>query len=59
MLVWAIGIGYFAYQEILDTAKLIGAAMVVLSGIYIARREYTVTREAKRQLRRSMYPPEA
>ncbi len=58
VLVWAVGIGYFAYQEILDTSELIGAAIVVSSGIYIARREYSVTRAARRQLRRSMYPPE-
>ncbi len=57
-LVWAIGIGYFVYQEVLNTTELLGAGLVVLSGIYIARREYKVTREARRRLRRSMYPPE-
>ncbi|MCP4432738.1 MAG: DMT family transporter [Gammaproteobacteria bacterium] len=59
VLVWAIGIGYFAYQEVLGSTELIGAALVVLSGIYIARREYTVTRQARKRLRRAMYPPEA
>ncbi len=58
VLVWAIAIGYFAYQEILNPTELIGAGMVVLSGIYIARREYTVARETRRRLRRAMYPPE-
>lgn len=58
VLVWAIGIGYFAYQEVLSTTELMGAALVVLSGIYIARREYIVSREARRKLRRAMYPPE-
>ncbi len=58
VLVWAIGIGYFAYQEVLNATELFGAGMVVLSGIYIARREYTVTRDARRRLRRAMYPPE-
>ncbi len=58
VLVWAIGIGYFVYQEVLNTTELLGAGLVVLSGIYIARREYKVTREARRRLRRSMYPPE-
>ncbi len=58
VLVWAIIIGYFAYGEILNTTSLIGAGLVVISGIYIARREYKVTREAKRRLRRAMYPPE-
>ncbi len=59
VLVWAIGIGYFAYQEVLGVVVLIGAGLVVFSGIYIARREYKITRNARRQLRRSMYPPEA
>lgn len=59
VLVWAIGIGYFVYQEVLGPTELIGAALVVLSGIYIARREYTVTRQARKRLRRAMYPPEA
>lgn len=58
VLVWAIGIGYFAYQEVLSTTELMGATLVVLSGIYIARREYIVSREARRKLRRAMYPPE-
>ncbi|MDH5355667.1 MAG: DMT family transporter [Gammaproteobacteria bacterium] len=59
VLVWAIIIGYFFYGEILDITSLVGAGLVVASGIYIARREYVVTREAKRQLRRAMYPPDA
>lgn len=59
VLVWAIIIGYFAYGEILNTTSLIGAGLVVISGIYIARREYKVTRAAKQRLRRAMYPPEA
>lgn len=59
VLVWAIIIGYFVYGEILETTALLGAGLVVVSGIYIARREYKVTREAKHRLRRAMYPPEA
>jgi len=59
VLVWAIVIGYFVYGEILDTLALTGAGLVVVSGIYIARREYIVTRKANRRLRRAMYPPEA
>lgn len=59
VLVWAIGIGYFVYSEILDATELAGAALVVLSGIYIARREYQVSRQAHKRLRRSMYPPDA
>jgi len=59
VLVWAILIGYLAYGEVLDTIAMAGAALVVGSGIYIARREYRVTRLAKRRPRRSMYPPDA
>ena len=59
VLVWAIGIGYLAYNEVLSTTELMGAALVVFSGIYIARREYTVARQAHKRLRQSMYPPEA
>lgn len=58
VLVWAIIIGYFSYQEVLDSTTLVGVGLVVLSGIYIARREYTVSRDARRKLRQSMYPPE-
>ena len=58
VLIWAIIIGYFAYQEVLETTALLGAGLVVFSGIYIARREYTVSRETQRRLRRAMYPPE-
>jgi len=59
VLIWAIIIGFFVYHEVLKTSALIGAGLVVLSGIYIARREYTVSRESRRQLRQAMYPPEA
>ena len=58
VLVWAMIIGYFVYDEVLDTQTLIGAAVVVISGVYIARREYTVARRARQRLRRTMYPPE-
>jgi drug/metabolite transporter (DMT)-like permease len=59
ILVWAMIIGYSVYGEILHTATLIGGALVVGSGIYIARREYVVTRAERRRLRRAMYPPDA
>ena len=58
VLVWAIIIGYFVYDEILESQSLIGAAVVVSSGVYIARREYIVARQARKRLRRTMYPPE-
>lgn len=59
ILVWAMIIGYSVYGEILGTATLIGGALVVGSGIYIARREYLVTRAERRRLRKSLYPPDA
>jgi drug/metabolite transporter (DMT)-like permease len=59
VLLWAMIIGYSVYGEVLQTYKLIGAALVVISGVYIARREYIVARENRRQLRRALYPPEA
>ncbi len=58
ILVWAMIIGYLLYGEILDTATLTGASLVVTSGIYIARREYRVARAERRRLRRAMYPPD-
>ena len=58
ILVWAMVIGYSFYGEILDTATLVGASLVIASGVYIARREYIVTRTQRRRLRKAMYPPE-
>ncbi|MDH3218098.1 MAG: DMT family transporter [Gammaproteobacteria bacterium] len=59
ILVWAMIIGYSFYGEVLEATTLAGAALVVGSGIYIARREYLVARTTQRRLRRAMYPPEA
>jgi len=39
-LVWAVIIAYLAYDEVLPPVTLIGAAIVVASGVFIARREY-------------------
>ena len=58
ILVWAMIIGYSFYGEILETATLVGASLVIGSGVYIARREYLVARSKRRQLRKAMYPPE-
>jgi drug/metabolite transporter (DMT)-like permease len=58
ILVWAMVIGYSFYGEILDTATLVGASLVIASGVYIARREFIVTRIQRRRLRKAMYPPE-
>ncbi len=51
-------IGFSFYGEVLETTTLIGAALVVGSGVYIARREYVVARAERRRLRKAMYPPE-
>ena len=58
ILVWAMLIGYSIYGEVLDGVTLAGAALVVSSGIYIARREFVVARAQRRRLRKAMYPPE-
>ena len=42
VLVWAIIFGYFVFGEVLDGVTFIGAAIVVSSGVFIARREYKV-----------------
>ncbi|MCP4982560.1 MAG: DMT family transporter [Gammaproteobacteria bacterium] len=59
ILVWAMLIGYSFYGEILEISTLIGAALVIGSGIYITHREYLLARIHKRKLRKAMYPPEA
>jgi drug/metabolite transporter (DMT)-like permease len=58
ILLWAMIIGFSVYGEVLQTYQLVGAAIVVFSGVYIARREYLVARSERKRLRRSMYPPE-
>ena len=58
VLLWALIIGYSVYGEVLQTYKLIGATLVVISGVYIVRREYIVAKETRKHLRRAMYPPE-
>ena len=58
ILVWAMIIGYSFYGEILEATTIIGASLVIGSGVYIARREYLVTRANRRRLRKAMYPPE-
>jgi drug/metabolite transporter (DMT)-like permease len=58
VLLWAMIIGYSVYGEVLQSYKLFGAALVVVSGVYIARREFVVARETRKRMRRAMYPPE-
>ena len=40
VLVWAIIIGFLLYGEVLSATSLLGAGIVVASGVFIARREY-------------------
>jgi drug/metabolite transporter (DMT)-like permease len=56
ILVWAMIIGYSFYGEVLQTTTLVGAAVVVSSGIYIGFREYRVALQEKRRVRKTMYP---
>ena len=44
MLVWAILLGYVIFGETLDALELLGASIVVLSGIFIGYREYRLAR---------------
>lgn len=41
LLVWAIGVGYLAFGELLSTMELVGAAIVVGSGLFVTTRERT------------------
>lgn len=56
ILVWAMIIGFSFYDEVLPITTLIGAAVVVSSGIYIGLREYRVALQEKRRVRKTMYP---
>ncbi|MDD9821763.1 MAG: DMT family transporter [Gammaproteobacteria bacterium] len=46
-LVWAALIAFLVYGEVLSPATLLGAAIVVGSGVFIARREYQLMRRAR------------
>ena len=47
VLVWAMIIGYLAFGEVLDSTTLVGTAIVVGSGLFIARREYRLSRSPR------------
>ncbi len=51
ILLWAMIVGYLIYDEVLDPVTLLGATIVISSGIFIARREYALSR-----LRRTKTP---
>lgn len=44
ILVWAMIMGYVVFGEVLDGLTLVGIAIVVASGVFIARREYNLSK---------------
>jgi drug/metabolite transporter (DMT)-like permease len=48
VLLWATGIGYVVYDEILPVQTLAGAALVVASGVFIGYREYRLYQRERR-----------
>ncbi len=48
VLVWATGIGFVIYDEILPVQTLAGAALVVASGVFIGYREYKLYQRGRR-----------
>ena len=47
ILVWAIVLGYLVFGEVLALHEVLGACIVVASGLYVGLREYFVSRRAK------------
>ncbi len=45
ILPWAMVFGYFFFDETLDSMTLLGASVVVVSGVYVAHREYRLHRK--------------
>ena len=45
ILIWAIVIGYLVFGEVLDRLSILGAGIVAVSGLAIARREYLLSRK--------------
>ena len=46
ILVWAIFLGYFIFGEVLALHEVVGAIIVVSSGVYVGVREYLISRSA-------------
>lgn len=44
ILVWAILFGYLVFGEVLELYEVIGALIVVTSGVYVGVREYRASR---------------
>ncbi len=45
ILVWAIVLGYLVFGEVLMQHQVIGASIVVASGLYVGVREYLISRQ--------------
>jgi len=45
ILVWAIVLGYVVFGEVLALHQVIGASIVVASGLYVGVREYLISRQ--------------
>lgn len=45
MIIWAVIFGYFAFGDVPSVATLVGAAIIVLAGLYIFLRERRVVRD--------------
>lgn len=48
VLIWALSIGFFVFGETVDLPTLVGAGIVAASGIYVAWREYLISRQSVR-----------
>jgi drug/metabolite transporter (DMT)-like permease len=49
-LIWAAGLGYYIWGDVPDTPALMGAGLVVASGLYIIQREAKLAALAKKAL---------
>ncbi len=47
ILVWAIAFGYLFFGEVLSVHEVIGATIVVASGLYVGLREYLINRPGR------------
>lgn len=47
ILVWAIAFGYLFFGEVRSVHEVIGATIVVASGLYVGLREYLINRPGR------------
>jgi drug/metabolite transporter (DMT)-like permease len=59
VLVWATGIGFVIYDEILPVQTLAGAALVVASGVFIGYREFKLYQRGRRAKDATLRTPRA